>query len=126
MTPGWLSDVVRAFGRQLGLKTLALNERGTAGVRFENGRELRFEYSQGRLAVMVTLPVTVSGELARHVLAAAHPDARRGLRLRSGLFEKEGCAFFHATLAEREVAVDALERVFRELWSAAATVGRFS
>lgn len=124
MTPGWLSDVVRAFGRQMGLKTLALNERGTAGVRFEDGRELRFEYADGRLAVMVTLPVAATGELARRVLACAHPDARRGVRLRSGFFAKENRAFFHATLAEREVAVDSLERVFRELWSAAAAAGR--
>ena len=124
MTPTWLNDTVCAFGRQMGLKTLGLNERDVAGVRFENGFELRFEYADGALAMMVTVPAAENPETVRQILQVAHPDARRGLKVRSGLFGKTGRAFFHARLPERDVSVDVLERVFRELWSVAGTVGR--
>jgi len=123
MTPNWLNDTVRAFGRQMGLKDLSLNERGSAGVAFEDGRELRLEFDGSSLAILVTVATAGDLESVKRVLTAAHPDARRGVKVRSGLFEREGKAFFHARLAEREVAVDALERVFRELW-AASSAGR--
>ena len=124
MTPVWLNDTVRAFGRQMGLKSLALSERDAAGVRFENGFELRLEYASGALAVLVTIPVADDPESAKHVLQAAHPDVRHAVKVRSGIFGKSRRAFFHARLPERDVSVDVLERVFRELWAAAGTVGR--
>ena len=124
MTPTWLNDTVRAFGRQMGLKSLELNQRDAAGVRFENGFELRFEYAGGCLAVMITVPASDDPETVRRILLAAHPDARRAMKLRSGLFGKSGRAFFHARVSERDVSVDVLERVFRELWTAAGTVVR--
>ena len=46
MTPDWLNNTVRAFGRQLGLKEFAMNERGAAGVRFERAREPWFPRAQ--------------------------------------------------------------------------------
>ena len=124
MTPGWLNDTVRAFGRQMGLKSFALNERDAAGVRFENGAELRLEYAGEALAMMVTVSAADDSGTVRRVLMAAHPDARNGIKVRSGLFGKSGRAFFHARLAERDVSVDVLERTFRELWAAAGTVVR--
>jgi len=123
MTPGWLNDTVRAFGRQMGLKDLSLNGRGAAGLAFQDGRELRLEFDGGYLAMLVTVPARGDVETARRILTVAHPDARHGIRIRSGLFERENRAFFHARLAEREVAVDALERVFRELWAVSAAGG---
>ena len=127
MTPSWLNDTVRAFGRQMGLRTLALNDRGAAGVRFENAAELRLEYANAALAMTVTLPAVGDPETAKRILQAAHPGGARGQRVRSGLFRKTGRAFFHARLEERDVSVDALERVFRGLWeSAGALAGRVS
>lgn len=124
MTPQWLNDTVRAFGRQMGLKSLLLSERDAAGVRFENGFELRLEYASGALAILVTIPVSDDPELVKSVLQAAHPDARRAVKVRSGIFGKSGRAFFHTRLPERDVSVDVLERVFRELWAVAGTIGR--
>ena len=46
--PSWLGDTVREFGRQMGLSRFSLSERGTAGVRFENGISLSLEYVEGR------------------------------------------------------------------------------
>jgi len=123
MTPVWLNDTLRAFGRQMGLNELVFNERDAAGLSFEDGRELRFEFSGESLAIMVTVPVSGGAEMAKRVLMAAHPEAHRSVRVRSGLFERAGRAFFHVRLSEREVTVVALERVFRELW-AASSVGR--
>ena len=62
MTPEWLNDTVRAFGRQLGLGSFALNERGSAGVRFENGISLMLEHAAESLFVSVRVPVEPSGE----------------------------------------------------------------
>jgi len=124
MRPDWLNDIVRAFGRQMGLKTFAMNEAGSAGVRFENGRELRLEYASGYLAMLVTMPAVHEAETAKRVLAQAHPAARRPVRVRSGFFAKEARAFFMARLSERDVTVDALERLFRVLWEVALAAGR--
>ena len=40
MAPGWIESVVREFGRGAGIGGFALNERGVAGFRFENGVRL--------------------------------------------------------------------------------------
>lgn len=124
MTPDWLNDVVGAFGRQMGLQSLRLGERDSAGVRFENDVEMKLEFSRGFLEVLLTIPIQPNADTARQVLVVAHPESRKGIKIRSGFFEKSGRAFFHARLAEREVAVDSLERVFRELWTAAGSVRR--
>ena len=122
--PEWLNDTVRALGRQMQLESFALNEEGSAGARFENGREFRLEYHRGALALTVTVEVPATGAAARAVLMAAHPAARRNARIRSGLFAKTSRAFFHARVSERDVSTDMLERVFRELWAAADGIGR--
>lgn len=117
--PEWLNETVRALGRQMQLQSFELNENGTAGVRFANGREFRLEYHRGALALMVTVGVKISGAAARLVLRVSHPAARRNARIRSGFLAKSSRAFFHARLSERDVTTDMLERVFRELWAAA-------
>ena len=122
--PGWLNDTVRALGRQMRLESFELNEGGSAGVRFENGREFRLEYHRGALALTVTVEIPATGAAVRAVLTAAHPAARRNARIRSGFFAKSSRAFFHARVSERDVSTDMLERVFRELWAAADGLGR--
>ena len=122
--PGWLDDTVRGFGRQMGLGNFAFGESGSAGVRFENGFELRFEYHRGALAITVTRELPHDAPAAKVVLMAAHPSARRNARIRSGFFARGARAFFHARLSERDVSADMLERVFRELWAAAPSAGR--
>ena len=122
--PDWLNESVRALGHQMQLESFALNESGSAGVRFENGREFRLEYHRGALALTVTTEIEMSDETARAVLMAAHPAARRNARIRSGFFTKTSRAFVHARLSERDVTIDMLERVFRELWAAADGLGR--
>ena len=117
--PDWLNDTVRALGRQMQLESFGLNEGGSAGVRFENGREFRLEYHRGALALTVTVEAPLTAEAARAVLTVAHPAVRRNARIRSGLFAKTSRAFFHARLSERDVTTDMVERVFRELWTAA-------
>lgn len=122
--PGWLNDTVRDFGRLLQLDSFGLNERGTAGVRFEDGREFRLEYHRGALALTVTFEVAPTADAARAVLMAAHPAARRNARVRSGFFGADGRAFFHARLSERDLSADMLQRVFGELWAASESVRR--
>ena len=122
--PSWLNDTVRAFGRQMQLESFGFNENGAAGVRFANGREFRIEYHRNALALTVTAEMPRTADAAKAVLLASHPSARRNARIRSGFFEKTSRAFFHARLSERDVSTDMLERIFRELWTAAETAGR--
>ncbi|MBQ8126014.1 MAG: hypothetical protein IJ173_09065, partial [Kiritimatiellae bacterium] len=58
--PNWIEAVVRDFGRGAGLADFALNARGAAAVRFENGLTLRFEYTGEELVVAVTVPMAAS------------------------------------------------------------------
>jgi len=119
MIPGWIADTVRAFGRQLGLRAFALNDRGAAGVRFENGIGLYLEYADGTMYVSTGVPVDASAETQKKLLAAAHPSARAEVRMRAVRHERSGEARFVASLPDRELTTTALEGVFRALWQAA-------
>ena len=118
MRPEWLDGTVRAFGRQMGLNAFALNGRGAAGVRFENGVALRLEYAEGALFVSVGVVADESERTLKALLAGAHPSARAGVRLRAVRVAREGEARFVARLSEREVTVTALEGAFQALWQA--------
>ena len=126
MTPEWLNDTVRAFGRQLGLGSFALNDRGSGGVRFENGVSLMFEYAADSLFVSVRVKAEPTVENLKMLLGEAHPSARTGLRqtVRAAYLEKAGEAMYVVRLGAREASVPALEDVFRALWAMAARLGR--
>ncbi len=125
MTPDWLNDVVRAFGRQLELTQFALDARGVAGVRFENGLALRFEYAGEALLVSMGVAAGDDEATLRRVLGFAHPDAQRGaVRVRAAYLARRGEAVFVARLPERRVTVTALSEAFAALWQVADQVRR--
>ena len=126
MTPGWLNDTVRAFGRQLGLDSFAMNGRGAAGVRFENGMALMLEYAAASLMVSVRVPVEPTAESLRLLLADAHPSVRTGLAqpVRTAYLSKTGEAAYVTRIDERQVSVSSIEGAFRALWELAARLGR--
>lgn len=125
MTPTWFNDVVTAFGRQMALTRFALNERGVAGVRFENGLTLRFEYADEALLVSMGVAAGDDPATLRHLLEAVHPAAQRGgMRLRAAYLAKRGEAVYAVRLAERGVTVAALGEVFQALWQAADRLRR--
>lgn len=123
MTPTWLNDVVTAFGRQMALTRFALNERGVAGVRFENGLTLRFEYADEALLVSMGVAAGNDPATLRHLLEAVHPAAQRG-GMRAAYLAKRGEAVYAVRLAERSVTVAALGEVFQALWQAADRLRR--
>lgn len=123
MTPPWLNDVVAAFGRQMALARFALDGRGVAGVRFENGFALRFEYVDGALLVSLGVPAGDDPATLRHLLEAVHPAARRG-GMRAAYLAKRGEAVYAVRLAERGVTLAALEEAFQALWQAAERLRR--
>ncbi|MBQ6925426.1 MAG: hypothetical protein IJQ73_12370, partial [Kiritimatiellae bacterium] len=49
-------------------------------------------------------------------LAAAHPGARPGFKLRAGLLEKSGRAILAARFPEREATLPAVNAAFSALW----------
>lgn len=125
MTPSWLNDVVAAFGRQMGLTRFALDARGVAGVRFENGLALRFEYADEALLVSMGVAAGDDAATMRRMLGAVHPAAQRGgLRLRAAYLAKRGEAVYAVRLAERGVTLAALGEAFQALWQAAERLRR--
>lgn len=127
MTPDWLNESVRAFGRQLGLSTLELNARGAAGLAFENGASLRLEYVEGALMVMVGRAVAPSDEVLRELLKAAHPlSSRADMRVRTAYAARSGTALFVVRIPEGDVGVASIQTVFNELWQRAERLGRMA
>ena len=115
--PVWLDDIVREFGRSAGLSEFALNDRGAAAVTFETGAQLRFEYAFESLVVALSFPYPCGDPAAaRRLLAAAHPGARPGFKLRAGLLEKSGRAILAARFPERETTLPAVNAAFSALW----------
>ena len=122
--PEWLNDIVRAFGRQMGLQTFALTERGTAGVTFENGVRLRFEYVGGALMVLAGVPCGADVGAVRRLLQGAHYGANRGATVRAARLAKSDEGIWSVRIPERAVTVTEVERVFRIVWEAAVAFGR--
>ena len=121
--PGWIAALVGDFGKAAGLPGLALNERGTAVIAFENGYALRFEYVEGELVIAVTVPAYLDAERTKALLAYAHPKARTGLRLRVGYLARSGTAVFAARLKERAVTLPVVNQAFAVLWRIAQEFG---
>ncbi len=121
--PNWIESVVRDFGRGAGVADLALNDRGTAALRFENGCSLRFEYGNDELDVMVLVPSANDPAAAGRMLSYAHPDARYGVRTRACYLAKSGCAAFVARIAAVDVTMPTLNATFDALWRIAKEFG---
>lgn len=116
MISSWINDAVRAFGRQMGLNGFELNERGAAGVRFENGIALYLEYADGALMMSAGVACDSSANAMKKLLAAVHPGARNDVRFRAVRMERAGEARFVARLGERDITTAVLEETFRALW----------
>ena len=121
--PNWIEGVVRDFGRGAGVGDFALNDRGAAAFRFENGYTLRFEYGREDLVLLVSVPCANGPATARRLLAYAHPDARFGAHVRACYLAKSGCAAFATRLASTEVTMPALNAAFGALWRVAKEFG---
>ena len=117
--PVWMNSVISDFGRAAGLAGLALNERGAAALRFENGATLRLEYT-GRELV---LSMAVRAADVRRLLSQAHPLARHGLRVRAGVVPKTRESVVAVRIAERDVTLPRLNATFGVLWRLAGEIG---
>lgn len=123
--PSWIAETVLAFGRQLGLSSFALNERGAAGVRFENGRALYLEGGADGLMISVGLAADASADTMRRLLTSAHPAAQTpGIKVRAVRLGKTGEMRFVARLGERDLTTTGLEQTFHVLWQVADTFER--
>jgi len=118
-TPVWMNSVIGDFGRAAGLGGLALNERGAAALRFENGATLRLEYTGEELVVAIAVP---SAD-ARRLLSLSHPKARHGFRVRTGVIPRTREAVVAVRLAERDVTLPHVSGAFELLWRLAGGMG---
>jgi len=120
MTAEWVNGTVQAFGSQMGLSNLSLNERGAAGFRFENGIAVHLEYAEGALMMSAGIQTDDSARTMKRFLAGVHPSARTGgVRLRAVRLAKTGESRYVARLTDRDLTPTALEEAFGALWQAA-------
>lgn len=119
MVPVWMNAVIGDFGKVAGLARLALNERGVAALRFENGSALRLEYTGAELVVAMTVP---SADVKR-LLSLSHPKARYGFRVRAGIVPKTREAVMAVRIAERGVTLPRVSGAFELLWRLAGEIG---
>ena len=117
--PVWMNSVIGDFGRAAGLDGLALNERGAAALKFEDGAALRLEYTGDALMVAMTVP---SADIKR-LLSLSHPKARYAFRIRTGVFPKTREAVMAVRLAERDVTLPRVSGAFELLWRLAREIG---
>ena len=120
MVPGWMNAAIGDFGRAAGLDGLSLNGRGAASLRFETGPALHIEYTGSELVMAMTVPTVVD---LKRLLALAHPKARYGFRIRSGVLPKTQEGIVAIKLAEREVTLPQLNTAFGVLWRLAGEIG---
>lgn len=123
MIPAWIASAVQEFGRHAGLDDFALDDRGVAAVRFENGNTLRFECDGDRFAVLATVPARDDPATVRDILSYAHPDARTRFPVRCARRAKTGRAVFAILLPARAVTTESLAAAFAELWRIALDFG---
>lgn len=126
MAPEWLNEVVADFGRQMGLNNFALNERGTAGIRFENGITFRLEYANEALMMIVGFVPTNAESVqtfAAKLLTASHYEAAGAKGIRVGYLKRSGEAIATARISERELDVPKMEEQFGLLWQTAMETG---
>ena len=119
MAPVWMNAVIRDFGRAAGAESFALNERGAAALKFENGSALRLEYTGGELVVAMTVP---SADVKR-LLSLSHPKARHAFRIRTGIMPRTHEAVMAVRLAERDVTLPRVNAAFELLWRLSMEAG---
>ena len=117
--PVWMNAVIGDFGRAAKLGGLALNERGAAALKFENGASLRLEYTGEELGV----EMTVRSADVKRLLSLAHPRARYGFRVRAGIVPKTREAVIAVRLAERDVTLPRVNGAFEVLWRLSGEIG---
>lgn len=119
MAPVWMNAVIRDFGRAAGAKSFALNERGAAALKFENGNALRLEYTGSELVVAMTVP---SADVKR-LLSLSNPKARYAFRIRAGIMPRTHEAVMAVRLAERDATLPHVNAAFELLWRLSMEVG---
>jgi len=128
MVADWIASEILAFGRSLELTALALDERGMAAVRFENGVKLRLEYRQPALWVQVLVALPADGETMVRLLGESHP--LRGVTeagvVRSAYLERSGEALLTIALPQDRIEAPAIDAAFRDLFERAVRLGRMA
>ena len=123
MKASWIDSAVEEFGRHFGFAHFALNERGVAAARFENGVSVAVEHARESLCLQVRVPMAADGASVRKLLVAAHPGNRFPFPLRTAYLASAGQAIFLVRFPERDVTETALWQVFSEMWALAKRFG---
>ncbi|MBO5940226.1 MAG: hypothetical protein J6R18_03395 [Kiritimatiellae bacterium] len=114
--PRWLEDILSEFASGYGLEKFALNENGTAALKFENGVIFRLEYAANSLALLMTAEPPSNVAEAKVLLSSADPLRRGPFQIRAGLLENPSRAVMSVRLEDSDITLGNLEGVMAELW----------
>lgn len=132
MTAAWVKDEIASFGLLLELSSFALDDRGLAAVRFENGVTLRLELSDTDLWVQTLFALPADDGAVGRLLAEAQPErnrVRQGAEspcVRAAYLDRSGEALLAAKLPRDRIEAAAIDTVFRDLFERAVRLGRAS
>lgn len=116
MTPYWLNEILREFGKGVGLKEFGVNGNDAAVLRFDSGISIRFEYALETLVIAAEVPAKPEIQNLKRLLSYALPDRAPSFRLRCAFVADTNCAMLAARINEREVTLPLLTSVFTELF----------
>jgi type III secretion system chaperone SycN len=108
-------DIVRDFGRTMGMPELAFNEHGVVRLNFERNGSLLIERTAAGALLQLARPGNRLGSEAwERALGLCHFEAADRLRPDAGL-ARDGSLVFSVRLDEKALDVPALEQAFEFL-----------
>gem|GEM_PF-2366670 len=117
MAEQWLQAIVQEFGKRLGLSQFRLNDKGAAGVSFENGVTFRMEYRGDRLFLCLATPMQKNSTALKALLQLSHPAARRNdLDIHAAYQPTSQRAIIMTNFQDRTLSVPLLDKTFTNLW----------
>lgn len=114
--PHWLNSIITDFGAGIGVRTLLLNGKDAAAIKFEDGKSLHFEYIFESLAMTMHIPVYGSSETLKRLLSYSAPERKTIAKVRTAYLKDLSKALITITIPERQVTVPLMNTVFTELW----------
>ena len=122
--PAWIESAVAEFGKSAGLRGFALDARGSAALRFENGMSLRFEYTGAELVVETTVRNPGTPGALKRLLSLSHPKSPGArMHVRAGVLPRSGDFVLAVRLKERDATLPQMNAAFAALWRMAAEAG---
>lgn len=114
--PYWLNEILRDFGRSIGLKDFSLGDQDAAVMRFENGIAMRFEYALESLVIAAEVQANAEPQNLKKLLTYTLPERVSSFAIRTAYLADKRQALLLTRLSERDLTLPLIVSVFTELF----------